>query len=246
MSDHENFEHVAAPYLLDALAPAEAEAFKAHAADCPLCRDELDRLRPAVDALARSVEPYPAPAQVRESVMRAVKAEMRAPVAPRRSPLGAWLREAFVRPRGASWVAAATLAVIGAVAGWGVAQQATDGERPATTAAQDRVRTVAVQIDRDRVPDGSGSLLLARGDVGAGSILRVQGLESPGPRRVYQVWLKRGEEISPASVFSVRADGSAAVGITERLDEVDAVLVTREPSGGSRAPSEQPVMQASI
>lgn len=246
MSDHANFEHGAPAYLLDALTPAEAEAFKAHAVDCALCRDELDRLRPAVDALARSVEPYPAPAEVRESVMRAVKAEMRAPAAPARLSLGARLRDAFVRPRGASWVAAATLAVVGAVAGWGVARQVSDEQRPTITSAQDRIRTVAVQIDRDRVPDGSGSLLLARGDAGAGSILRVQGLESPGPRRVYQVWLKRGEEISPASVFSVRADGSAAVGIVERLDEVDAVLVTREPAGGSRAPSEQPVMQASI
>ena len=40
---------------------ARGRHFEAHLEECHLCRDEVERLRPAVDALARSVTPLPAP-----------------------------------------------------------------------------------------------------------------------------------------------------------------------------------------
>ena len=38
-------------YVLDVLAPSEAAALEVHAAECKACRQELERLRPVVDAL---------------------------------------------------------------------------------------------------------------------------------------------------------------------------------------------------
>ena len=48
-------------YLLGALEPAEQAAFEGHLATCPECRDEVEQLRLAVDALPRSVEPFAPP-----------------------------------------------------------------------------------------------------------------------------------------------------------------------------------------
>jgi hypothetical protein len=62
---------------------------------------------------------------------------------------------------------------------------------------------------------------------------------------MYQVWLKRPgvEAPEPTSVlWSARSDGSATVAVPGSLDDVEAVLVTREPRGGSDTPSEAPVI----
>ena len=71
-----------------------------------------------------------------------------------------------------------------------------------------------------------------------GGVLRVQNLpEAPGGR-VYQVWLMRGDEVMPRALFVPRADGTGEAGIPDDLEGYDAVLVTREPRGGARKPSE--------
>src|ERR687893_125316 len=44
-------------YLLGALDETETRNFEDHLEECPVCREEVERLRPAVDALARSVPP---------------------------------------------------------------------------------------------------------------------------------------------------------------------------------------------
>ena len=42
-----------------------------------MCRDEVDRLRPAADALPRSVQPLAAPPSLKASLMAVVEAEAR-------------------------------------------------------------------------------------------------------------------------------------------------------------------------
>ncbi len=61
-------------------------------------------------------------------------------------------------------------------------------------------------------------------------------------RRVYEVWLKRGNSVVPQSLFEVSSDGSGTAGIPDGLDGVDAVLVTRERAGGTRAPTGDPLL----
>jgi len=78
--------------------------------------------------------------------------------------------------------------------------------------------------------------------------LVVRHLPSPGRARVYEVWLQSaGQPPVPASVlFSVNHAGDADVGIPGRLRGVSAVLVTAEPLGGTRHPTQAPVITARL
>jgi hypothetical protein len=59
-------------FVLDALDEADARAITAHLATCPRSHDELRGLAGTGIALALSVEPVPAPRELREQVLRAV------------------------------------------------------------------------------------------------------------------------------------------------------------------------------
>ena len=65
----------AAAYVLGALEPDEAAAFRTHMQTCVVCRDEVETFRGTVDALAFTVPQYEAPKALRRRVMRAVRAE---------------------------------------------------------------------------------------------------------------------------------------------------------------------------
>jgi anti-sigma-K factor RskA len=78
----------AAPYLLGALEPDEAQAFVRHLDGCAVCRDEVAALAPVLEALPSGAPPRPVPRALRRRVRRAVRAEPKRrarhrPMAPR-------------------------------------------------------------------------------------------------------------------------------------------------------------------
>jgi anti-sigma factor RsiW len=234
--DHTEYRQEIGAYLLGALTDLERQAFERHVADCADCRDELERLRPAADALPRSVEQVEPPPALKTSLMEVVEREARersgAPAARQRErrrlrlpSLGGGFRPVLV---------AAALA-LGLVAGFGVAQLGGD----------DDARTVAATVDQSRLPDASGSLRI-QGDGEEGAILTVQGMPPAGGARVYQAWVQRDGMVKPQPTFEVGADGGGAVAVPENLSGAQAVLVTREARGGARAPSEQPLIRVPL
>ena len=58
-----------AAYVLDALEPDEARAFERHAAGCPVCRRELDKLAPLAAVLALAAPPAAPPPELRARVL---------------------------------------------------------------------------------------------------------------------------------------------------------------------------------
>jgi hypothetical protein len=235
--DHEQQQENLGAYLLGALPELEAELFERHVMGCDACRDELDRLRVAADALPRSVEPVKPPASLKETLMGVVQEEAAERVPARRRRLLPRIVRVptLVRvPAAAAWVSAAFLVAVGVAGGWGVSQLADSGEE-----------TLGAQVDRSRLPNGTASLTL-QGDGSDGAVLSVHGLPQTVGNRVYQVWLRRGRDIAPSTLFTVRADGSGAAGIPESLDDVDEVMVTRERAGGASAPSERPVVRVRV
>ena len=60
--------------------------------------------------------------------------------------------------------------------------------------------------------------------------------------RVYQAWVQRDGMVEPEPTFEVGADGGGTVAVPEDLSDAEAVHLTREPRGGSRAPSEEPIL----
>jgi shikimate 5-dehydrogenase len=55
--------------------------------------------------------------------------------------------------------------------------------------------------------------------------------------------VQRGREIVPQATFDVMGDGGAATAVVEDLRDADAVMVTQEPRGGSKAPTQRPLVQ---
>jgi anti-sigma factor RsiW len=231
--DHSQYHDEIGAYLLGALTDLERQAFERHVAGCADCRDELERLRPAADALPRGVEQVEPPPSLKASLMEVVEREAgeRSDAAAAREPRPRRLRLpslAGLRPA----LVAGALAV-GLLAGFGVAQLAGGGED---------TRTIAATVDEGRLPDASASLRV-QGDGEDGAILTVQGLPQAGDDQDYQAWVQRDGTVVPQPTFDVGADGGGAAAVPDDLSDAEAVLVTREPQGGSQAPSEQPVIQ---
>lgn len=214
----------AAAYALGALDPHEAEAFRAHLRECAVCRDEVEALAGVVQALPMAAHQYEAPRELKRNVMRAVQREP-APVA------------RAVALRGRFWQAPRRLlaglsAAVVAAAGVIAAIELTAGS--AVTVIQAQVTGIA----------GSAQLRVAGGHAD----LVVHHMTAPGHGHVYEVWLQSGKAAPvPASVlFGVNSSGDADVGIPRKIHGVTAVMVTREPLGGTSAPTSPPVVVAQL
>jgi anti-sigma factor RsiW len=232
--DHTSYREEIGAYLLGALTDLERQAFEHHMASCAQCRDEVEQLRPAADALPRSVDPVEPPASLKTSLMEVVEREARqakgesAPAPARqRTPLRERLRLPSLRPA----LALGGLAlVLGLAVGFGVAQLGDDG-----------TRTVAATVDQSRIAQASGSLRV-EGDGENGAILRVNRMPGLDEDQVYQAWVQRDGAIIPQPTFEVGKNGAGAVAVPEDLSDAQAVMVTREARGGAQAPSEQPIL----
>jgi hypothetical protein len=248
---HEGWLDNTGAYLLGALSDGEREAYEHHLEACAVCRRELDRLRPAADALPRSVTPIAAPASLRASLMETVEREAaergsrEAPAPGRRPALAgarARLRGLVPRPAGlrpaVAWASAAFLLAVGVLTGFGL-NAALNGGEPSS-------RTVAAQVDPLAAPEASASLAVPGGGNGRGAILRVNGMPRLRSNGVYQVWLERGGEVVSQSTFQVGEDGHGAGAVPESLEDADAVLVTRERPGGAAAPTRAPILRVTL
>jgi len=212
----------AAAYVLGALEPAEAEAFRRHLKECAICRDEVEALEGVVQALPMSAPQHPLPRRLRRRVIRAVRAEQ-APGQPRRSAGMSW---AGSRPALAALAMAAVIALVIGVSVSG------SGSKGRLIHAQVTGITGSAQL---QVSGGHGELI-------------VHHLSPPPSGHVYEVWLKTAKANPvPANVlFGVNASGSAEVRLPPSLRGISQVMVTPEPNGGSAAPTHTPVITAQL
>ena len=242
-SDHQAWQDTAAAYLLRALPDDEVAGFEAHLRECAQCRAEVASLRVATDALPRSAPPMQPPPELRERIMRVVRSEAEllsaagaqadVPEAPRRRERRRrWfpLTGGRLAPAWAAGLAALAIGVLGGVALSG-------------GFSGGGARTVTAQVNRAAEPGGEATLRISDGK----GVLRVHGMRNPAGHRVWQVWLVRRGERSPEptnALFTVRSDGTASVAVPGDLNDVNKVLVSSEPEGGSETPTTQPVITA--
>jgi anti-sigma-K factor RskA len=233
--DHQSYQEEIGAYVLGALTDLERQAFERHLDGCADCRGEIERLRPAADALPRSVEQVTPPPSLKASLMEVVEREARERHGAAEGRRPERRRRRLPSFAGFRPVLVAGALAIGLLVGFGVARLADDSD----------TRTLAAQVDGNRIPQGSGQLQV-EGDGEDGAILRVQGMPSLGGRQVYQAWVQRDGTVVPQPTFEVGEDGGGAVAVPDDLSDAEAVLVTREPRGGSRAPSEQPILRVML
>jgi anti-sigma-K factor RskA len=229
MSDHTRYQDDIGAYLLGALSDRERQAFERHVARCGECQEELERLRPAAEALPGAVEQVQPPPGLKASLMEVVEREAQAerPAARRRSRLRLAppaVRRRFLRP---AFVAA--VALVGLAVAFTVAQL-----------GGDETRTVAATVDT-AMPQAGGSLHIDDDR----ATLRLHDMPDLGGARVYQVWLQHGDRMVPARTFEV---GRGGVGRVELRDvrDADGVYVTREARGGAQVPSEDPIVSVPL
>jgi anti-sigma-K factor RskA len=204
----------AAPYLLGALEPDEAQAFMGHLDQCAVCRDEVASLAPVLDALPSCAPPRPVPAAFRRRVLRAVRAE----------PTVAAGRARRVRMFGRA-----------APAGWLALGLA--------VAAAALVVAVGLPHARTRMIHASVGQADLRVDAGGHGELIVRHLPALPADRVYELWLERpGGTPRPSTLFAVSSRGGADIGVPGLLNGVGRLLVTVEPRGGSLAPTSPAVI----
>lgn len=218
----------AAAYVLGALEPDEAEAFRRHLTSCVVCRDEVTAFQQVAEALPMAAQHHEPPRRLRRRVLGAVRAEphARTSAAERRRPS----RRLPGLPSPALAVGALLVAVL-AIAGIEISSSGSSGSR----------------VIQASVIGSSGAAQLRVG--GGRAELVVDRMPPPPAGHIYEVWLlKRGDRSpSPTStLFSVTSSGAGDVGLTGDLHGVSEVLVTPEPAGGSLVPTHTPVIVAQL
>ena len=224
-----------AAYALGALTDAEARRFEAHLETCDLCRTDLAGLRPVVAALPAAAEAVMPPPALKGRIMQVVESEARereraaerAQRQERAQQRGSRFSFINLRPIPAMAAACALLLL-----GIGIGIATIDGEKTSEYRAAFIRGEGAVAM---RVDDGHATL-------------KVESMDQPPRRRVYQVWTQRfGEKPEPTdALFTVDKDGSASVDVPGDMEGVDQVLVTDEPPGGSEAPTTAPYFAVRI
>jgi anti-sigma-K factor RskA len=242
--EHERHADDIGAYLLGALEESEERSFENHLDTCPVCQEEVERLTLAVDALPASVDQLAPPPELRASLMATVRADAAAAqpapaVAVReRAPRRNW-RELFTMRPAFAGALAATLLAIGIAVGLIVG--GTGGDDGGTT-------THIASVDTGRLANNAKVSLITPAGAGknGGAILRVSGMPQPVAQDVYEVWAKRGDKVSPVSLFQVSTDGNGFAAIPDKLDGVDAIYITREKRGGADVPTEKPLASVTL
>jgi anti-sigma-K factor RskA len=230
VNEHTRWVDSAGAYVLGAMPADERERFEAHLETCPECREEVDELRPAAEALPMASPPVVPPRALKDRVMAEVEREaallaQAGPDADRPRPARekrrrggwAWLSGWRLAPVAVALVLAGVLA--GSLLGGG------------TKTYQFQGASAELEVTDD------------------GATLVADNLAAPPEGKVYEVWLKpKGSDTpEPTDVlFTPRSDGAATAAIPGDVSDVEQVLVTAEPMGGSATPTSDPVMTATL
>jgi len=231
VSAHERWDDAAAGYLLGALPEPERAEFEAHLEGCPVCREELEELRVAAEALPVAAPPMRPPPALKARIMAEVEREAALLQGAREPDEGprrrfAWPRFSLPTPAVAALACAALLIGLGAGA---FLFGGSGGQTVHFARSSGLTANASAELD----VSGGNAVLVARG------------LPQPPPGRVYQVWLQRaGHAPEPtAALFTPRSDGSATANVGD-VNGIDKVMVSSEPRGGSRAPTTAPILIA--
>jgi anti-sigma-K factor RskA len=224
--EHKERRDDLAAYLLGALEPGEAAALEQHLAGCEECREQLEWLRPAAQLLPEAVERVDPPTELRARILAEVDRDARAARSGERR--GWSLRMPARRPLAGLAVVALLVAAVagyairdgGGAGGGGAEATFTAGKAPGVTA----------QLVRD---EGTGTLRLAH-------------LHKLPSDEVLQAWVRRGKRIESAKTLFVPNRDGTATAVIDDMRDVNAVMVTAEPEGGSDYPTSDPIVAVAL
>jgi hypothetical protein len=237
--DHDTRLEEVAAYAIGALDPERVDDLRTHLEDCDRCQAELRWLAPAVQALPEAVERRSPPPALRERLMTEVRAdaaaeskrarqEERRERAAERGGFGEWL--SGLRIGGLTWKPlagmAAVVLVVAVIAGYAI------GTGGSSSHTWERAQ-----------PNGIEAKVIKEGERGELHLADVKQLPEG---KVLEAWVMRGNTVEPVpALFAPDDEGNASTTI-EDLKDVSAVLVTREPAGGTKTPTTTPIVEVPL
>jgi anti-sigma-K factor RskA len=243
-NDHDPRLEEAVAFALGSLDPEQADDFKEHLKTCKRCQEELRWLAPAVRALPEAVEPQTPPpalkarlmAEVRadaEAEERRVKSEERQERATTGGGFSAWL--AGLRVGSLTWKPIAGLALVILVVAGGI------GYAVGTGGGNDHTHTWELKAEENA---GIAATVVREGEKGE---IHLAGLKQLPKGKVLEAWVEREGKVEPVpALFAPDKAGNASTTI-ENMEDVSIVMVTREPEGGSKTPTEkEPFVQVPL
>jgi anti-sigma-K factor RskA len=226
-TDHHRWSEDLAAYVLGALEADEAGRFERHAESCERCSEEMRWLQPAVNTLPESVPRQEPPRRLRQNLMAEVRADARQDGgSPEPSSWRArWAGRGLRIATGFALVALVAAAAVGYEVG-----QGGSGRSPGSTVVS-------------RQPDGITVKMVSEGD---GGKLHLSGVGQLPPEKVLEAWVEREGRVEAVPALFVPDRKGQAETTIEDLSGVETVMVTKEPSGGSEAPTGEPIVTMSV
>jgi hypothetical protein len=234
-NDHDPRLEEAVAFALGSLDPERVEDFKEHLKTCKRCQEELRWLAPAVLALPEAVEPRTAPPELKVRLMAEVRAdaeaeERRATAEERRERaagggFSAWL--GGLRVGGLTWKPLAGVALVILVVAAGIGYAVGNGGGSSQT------HTWELKAEEN---GGIAAKVVREGERGE---IHLAGLKQLPKGKVLEAWVEREGKVEPVpALFAPDKAGNASTTI-ENLEGVSVVMVTREPEGGTKTPTEK-------
>jgi anti-sigma factor RsiW len=222
-----------AGYALDALDPAEREAFERHLAGCEQCQEELASFWEVTASLAAAADERAPSAALRDRILADARAEKQTVVP-------------FESRRRVSPVLASITAVAAAVAiGLGIYSVSLRGQLDDTRSAltsQESAASVLADPNAMTVAMKSGSGRVVVGADGA-AVLVVDDLAAAPAGKTYQAWVVEGQTPVSAGTFDT-TDKQAIVPLPQPVADGAVIGVTLENAGGASSPT-LPMLAAS-
>ncbi|HEX4751333.1 MAG TPA: anti-sigma factor [Solirubrobacterales bacterium] len=242
-NDHDSRLGEAVAYALGALDPGQIDDFKEHLQRCERCQEELRWLAPAVRALPEAVESRTPPPALKERLMAEVRADVEAEAKRARTEerrerdrsgtgLVEWLRGLHIG--GLTWkplagMALVVLIVAGGI-GYAVGTDNTGGGGPHTTEIEPGANGIEAKV----VTEGN------RAEV------RLAGVNKLPKGKVLEAWVQRGNAVEPVPALFVPDHAGNASTTIENIKGVSLVMVTKEPAGGTKVPTEEPFVEVPL
>lgn len=286
MTDHGDIKGQLAAYALGALDAAETRALEAHLDGCAECRAELREHGDVLVSLAEGLPAPEVPGAMRERVLKRARAAREpgvalgdvTPAASTPAPRDATVRRFPTARRNSSaaaagWLAAAAMAVIAILAGWGYLQAERDRAeleaRIAEVESQARAlladaeaRAVAAEdlVETMLAPNVSTASLSSTAEAPSirlfwnreRNVVVVAAFDLPAPPagRTYQLWgIDTAAGTAPLGLgtFETAADGRTVQTFAIPAGATfDLAAVTEEPAGGSPAPTTTPFLAGPV
>jgi hypothetical protein len=240
--DHDSRLEEVAAFAIGGLDLDRVDELEKHLAGCKRCQEELRWLSPAVQALPEAVERQAPPPALKQRLMAEVRADVAAEErqarteerrerAASRPGIGEWLRGLNVG--GLTWKPLAGLALAILVIAGGIGYAVGNG------GASGGAHTWEVEPGSN----GIAAKVVTEEDRGE---LHLTGVEPLPKGRILEAWVERDGivEAVPA-LFAPDQAGRASTTI-ENMKNVSAVMVTREPAGGSKKPTTEPFVEVPV